>query len=140
VYTRTTSFPVTLEERLRNAIISDYLIGRRLRVEAEADHQRAIAAEQERLVTFRERIGNRRHMYTEAHLDPKPVCFVCGIGKEGHDAWVEGKPYPDGATYVREPGQYEVFLVSQWKIARAMSESTIEVARHMRGVLRQGEW
>jgi len=142
VYNRTTPFPTTLDERLRNAFLGDYLMGRRLRVAAEKTHQLVIAAENERLTTFREDIGDCRHMYTRPHLVVTDTCFVCGIDEEHHDAEMQGRPYPPGIipTYAREAGSYENHLHTEWKVERALGEATIESAQHMRHVLRDGEW
>jgi len=141
VYNRTTSFPVTLEERLRNAVISNYLIGRRLRKAAQEDHRQAAREERERLASFRESIGDCRHMYTRTRFVETPTCRVCGIDEEHHDYEMQGRPYPPGIpTYAHEAGIYEQHLLTTWKVTRAMAESTIEVAQHMRRVLRQGEW
>ena len=141
MYIRTTPFPSTLEERLREAVISNYVIGRRLRREAEATHQLAIEQERERLTTFASAVGDCRHMYTRTWLIETPTCFVCGTDPDHHDVQMHGKPYPPGftATYAPDAGSYEHHLITTWKVTRAMAESTVEVAQHMRRVLR-GEW
>lgn len=140
MYNRTTSFPVTLDERLRNAFICDYLIGRRLRVAAEKTHQLVIAAEHERLADFAVTIGDCCHMYTRTWRVERSTCFVCGIDEEHHDHEMQGRPYPRGASYAREAGSYEQHLHTEWKVERALGGATIESAQHMRHVLRDGEW
>lgn len=140
MYLRTTPFPTTLSERLRDAVVSNYLIGRRLRKAAQEDHRQAIEAERERLDAFRERIGDCRHIYTRTHLVERDTCFVCGISEADHDAWVQDKPYPGGqATYAPDAGSWEAHIFTTWKVTKAMAESTIEVAQHMRHVLRNHE-
>ena len=135
---RSAPIPRTLEERIRAAYISEYVMARRWRKDAADDLSRLNYEERKRLDEFKARVANYRHFHTA--LTGQDRCYVCDLTVEEHDEIIEPLASPPHGSVYSSQTEYERHLLSVYRRDVFVADIVAETARHFQDVYRNGGW
>jgi hypothetical protein len=126
----------SLEERLRRAIITEYLMVRRWRKDEALDLAKARFESRIRLDAYKTQVEGKRHYWViMPRTGGDEPCYVCGLDYEAHNEAMIDMRWGSSISFPEIPN-WENNMYEAADKDRLVADCTMEIVNHMRDLLK----